>query len=71
MTTIPKKILLSAALVLVVLLAALIAYPVLTNGSHSAPLQAAGSPGKLQVITSFRPITLLVLPVAGDYAQVT
>jgi len=71
MTTIPKKILLSGGLVLVVLLAALIAYLVLTTGSHSAPLQTAGSAGKLQVITSFRPITLLVLPVAGDYAQVT
>lgn len=42
-------------------------------GCISAPRQPANSTvsGKLQVITSFRPFTLLVAPVAGDDAQIT
>ncbi|MFZ1127208.1 metal ABC transporter solute-binding protein, Zn/Mn family [Methanoregula sp.] len=63
--------LLSGVLALFILLIVLILYPVFTAGHIPAASQAAGSSGKLQVITSFRPITLLVLPIAGDYAQVT
>jgi len=39
------------------------------TGTLSSP--TTGSTGKLQVSTSSRPITLLVVPVAGDYAEVT
>ena len=41
--------------------------------SSQAPAQQMGnsSTGKLQVITSFRPFTLLVAPVAGNYAKIT
>lgn len=62
------KILLAAVLVFVVLLAVIILVPTLISPPVSA---LTGLGEKLQVITSFRPITLLVLPVAGNYAQVT
>ena len=71
MTTPTKKMLPAVALVMVVLLLAVGAYLFFFSGPGAASVPAGGTPGKLQVITSFRPITLLVLPVAGNYAQVT
>jgi zinc transport system substrate-binding protein len=65
-----KTLLLAGALVLVILLFILIALPVFFSGTRTLSAEE-GTSGKLQVITSFRPVTLLVLPVAGDYAQVT
>jgi zinc transport system substrate-binding protein len=70
MTPRTKTILLAVALVLVILLFVLIAIPVFFSGPMTLSAQEKSS-AKLQVITSFRPITLLALPVAGDYAQVT
>ncbi|MGA2161825.1 MAG: zinc ABC transporter substrate-binding protein [Methanoregula sp.] len=67
-----KKFALVSASAIVIILVVLIALPYFTqSGTPHAPSVAAGSTGKLQVITSFRPITLLVEPVAGDYADVT
>ncbi len=41
-------------------------------GCTSAPsASSAPAPGRLQVVTSFRPFTLLVGPVAGDDAEIT
>lgn len=37
----------------------------------SAPATTSGTGGKIQVITSFRPITLLVAPVGGDHITIT
>lgn len=72
MTLPSKKMLLAVALMIVVLLLVVGACLLFFSGSGSASVPATGeTTGKLQVITSFRPITLLVLPVAGDYAQVT
>ena len=71
MTPRSKKILQAVTLVLVILLAILILYPVFSTSSSSVSSQSVAPSTKLQVITSFRPITLLVLPVPGDYAQVT
>ena len=66
------KILLTAGVVgLAILLLLLTAYPVLSAGPASGVVQEPSSSGKLQVLTSFRPITLLVRPVAGKYADVT
>ena len=39
--------------------------------SSSAPAADTGSSGKLPVITSFRPFTLLVVPVGGDHITIT
>ena len=68
-----KKIALVSALSIVIILVVLLVLPTFTTGASTphALSAAAGSTGKLQVITSFRPITLLVEPVAGDYADVT
>ena len=41
------------------------------GGSASLPPANIESSGKLQVITSFRPITLLVAPVGGDHITIT
>lgn len=71
MTSPPKNIMLAGALVLAALLFAIVAYLLFFPGSVSTSTPAGEETGKLQVITSFRPITLLVAPVAGDYAQVT
>jgi len=62
---------LAGALILAVLFFALVIYLLFFSGLPSTSAPAIGPSGKLQVITSFRPITLLVVPVAGDYAQVT
>ena len=73
MIPLSKKIAFVSASAIVIILVVLIALPTFTaqSGTSHAPSVAAGSTGKLQVITSFRPITLLVEPVAGDYADVT
>lgn len=60
------------ALAIIIILAAIAAYFVLfTPAGNQSVSSPAGPAGKLQVVTSFRPITLLVAPVAGDYATVT
>jgi len=56
--------------IIVIIVAVYIAF-ISHAGIPVASSHAAGSNDKLQVITSFRPITLLVKPVAGDYATVT
>ncbi|MDD1701401.1 MAG: zinc ABC transporter substrate-binding protein [Methanoregula sp.] len=69
-----KKIFLICAIAIIIVLAVVGAYLALTApaGSQGAsPGTAAGQTGKLQVVTSFRPITLLVEPVAGDHATIT
>jgi zinc transport system substrate-binding protein len=68
-----RKIILISALVIIIILIIVGGYLALIVNTSTAAAQSysAGSTGKLQVITSFRPITLLVLPVAGDYADVT
>jgi zinc transport system substrate-binding protein len=68
-----RKFILICAFAIVIILVIVGGYLVLIKNAStpSAQSHSAGSNGKLQVITSFRPITLLVLPVAGDYASVT
>jgi len=67
-----KKKFLIGALAIIIIFTAITAYFVLFTPAGTQPGSSpAGSPGKLQVVTSFRPITLLVAPVAGDYATVT
>lgn len=61
-------------LVVLAVILILAAVAVFITYSANAPLASeskdAGSTGKPVIVTSFRPITLLVTPVAGDYAEV-
>ncbi len=41
------------------------------NGGQTAPTTASPSSGQLEVVTSFRAITLLVAPIAGNDAKIT
>jgi zinc transport system substrate-binding protein len=68
-----RKIIRIRVLAIIVVLAGLAAilFFLINSGSGNAQSYTAGSTGKLQVITSFRPITLLVEPVAGNYADIT
>ncbi|MFA5237966.1 MAG: zinc ABC transporter substrate-binding protein [Methanoregula sp.] len=69
-----RKIILMSALAVIIVLVAIGACVALNMqaGSQAASSgTGASTAGKLQVVTSFRPITLLVKPVAGDYADVT
>jgi len=65
-----KTTILGIGILLAVIIIAAVAYVAL---NHSAGLSAGSGngDGKLQVVTSFRPITLLVEPVAGDHVTVT
>jgi zinc transport system substrate-binding protein len=59
------------AIIVVLVGLTVVLFLMINSGSGNAQSYAAGSTGKLQVITSFRPITLLVEPVAGNYADIT
>lgn len=59
-----------AVLLLAVVIVAVVAYVVLSHPAGSST-GTEKSDGTIQVVTSFRPITLLVKPVAGDHATAT
>jgi zinc transport system substrate-binding protein len=59
-----------AIAILAVIVIAAVAYVALSHPARSSSV-SGNSDGRLQVVTSFRPITLLVKPVAGDHAVVT
>jgi zinc transport system substrate-binding protein len=65
-----RNIAIFAIAVLVVIVIAAIAYVALSHPAGSSSV-SGNNDGRLQVVTSFRPITLLVKPVAGDHAVVT
>ncbi len=68
-----KQKYLISVLVVIIILAAIgvyLTYGAKTGTTTSYP-DKTGSDGKLVVVTSFRPITLLVAPVAGDCAEIT
>lgn len=60
----------AAVVIIAVIVIAAIAYVFFIHPAGSPAVSGNGS-GKLQVVTSFRPITLLVKPVAGDFVTVT
>lgn len=65
-----RNTLILAIAILAVIAIAAVAYIALSHPAGSAS-SSGNNDGRLQVVTSFRPITLLVEPVAGDHAVVT
>jgi len=65
-----RNIIYIAIAVLATIVIAAVAYVALSQPAGS-PAGSTNTEGKLQVVTSFRPITLLVRPVAGDHVTVT